>query len=72
MFPIDFGVKRSSAMDIKAEIGFRALECYGFHLDTPYHTYGLPMEGRSSLLNVESKGQGSSALDIEVNMVYGF
>jgi hypothetical protein len=30
---------------------------YAFHLETLYHTYGLLVEGRCSLLNLGSKGQ---------------
>ena len=39
----------------KQKYGFLGLECYAFHLETPYHTYGLPMEGRCSLLNLGVK-----------------
>jgi hypothetical protein len=46
--------------------GFLAVERYCSHLESLYHTYGLPMGGRCSLLNFGSKGQRSSALDIEV------
>jgi hypothetical protein len=46
--------------------GFRASECYPFHLETQYHTYGLPIGGRCFLSNLGSKGQSPSALDNEI------
>ena len=45
---------------------FWGLKCYPFHLGSPYHAYGLLMGQRCSLLNLGSKGQSSSALDIKV------
>jgi hypothetical protein len=39
-------------------------------VESPYHTYELPMGGRCSLLNLESKGQRSSTLDIEVEILF--
>ena len=48
--------------------GFRALDSYPYHLESPYHTYGLPIGGRCSLLILRSKGQRSSALDIKVEI----
>jgi hypothetical protein len=48
--------------------GFRALEHYPYHLDSPYLTYGLPMGGRCSLLILRSKGRRSSALEIKVEI----
>jgi hypothetical protein len=47
---------------------FRALDHYLYHLESPYHTYRLPMGGRCSLLILRSKGQRSSALDIKVEI----
>jgi hypothetical protein len=47
---------------------FRALECYPYHLESPYHAYGLPMGGKCSLFFFRSKGQRSSALDIKVEI----
>jgi hypothetical protein len=47
---------------------FWALEHYPLLLQSPYHTYGLPMRGRCSLLSLGSKGQMSSALVIEVEI----
>jgi hypothetical protein len=48
--------------------GFRALDHYPYHLESPYHTYRLPIGGRSSLLILRSKGERSSALDIKVEI----
>jgi hypothetical protein len=48
--------------------GFRALDTYPYHLESPYHTYRLPIGGKSSLLILRSKGQRSSALDIKVEI----
>jgi hypothetical protein len=48
--------------------GFQALDHYPYHLETPYHTYRLPIGGRSSLLILRSKGQSSGALDIKVEI----
>jgi hypothetical protein len=48
--------------------GFRALEHYPYHLESPYHTYGLPIGGGCFLLILRSKGQRSSALDIKVEI----
>jgi hypothetical protein len=45
MFPTEFGVKsqRSSALVIEVEIWFPGCRvCYTSHLESPYHTYGLP------------------------------
>jgi hypothetical protein len=50
--------------------GFRALDHYPYHLESPYHTYGLYIGGRSSLLILRSKGQRSSALDIKVEILF--
>jgi hypothetical protein len=38
MFPIEFGVKRSIALDIEVEIWFSGSRV------TPYHTYRLPLD----------------------------
>jgi hypothetical protein len=53
--------------------GFRALDHYPYHLESPYDTYRLPIGGRSSLLILRSKGQRSKgqrsgALDIKVEI----
>jgi hypothetical protein len=66
MFLIDFEVKKSNALDIEAEIRFSGSRHYHYHLESPYHTYKLPMGGKYSLLKLGWKGQSSSALDIEV------
>jgi hypothetical protein len=58
--------QRSSALTSKCKYAFQALECYPFHLGTPYQTCRLHMEGSCFLSNLVSKGQRSSALDIEV------
>jgi hypothetical protein len=62
MLLIEFGLKRSSALEIMLEFDFCALECYAFYLETPYHTYGRPMErpmeGRCSLLHLCQKVKG--------------
>ena len=47
-------VKGQVHWTLKKEYCFRALECYAFHLETPYHTYRLPIEGRWSILNLGS------------------
>jgi hypothetical protein len=39
-----------------------------YYLESLYHTYGLPMGERCSLLNLGSKNQRSSALNIEVQI----
>ena len=48
--------------------GFRALDHYPYYLESPYHTYGLPIGGRCTLLILRSKGQRSSELDIKVEI----
>ena len=45
---------------------FPDFQCQPFHLESPYHAYGLPMGQRCFLLNLGSKGQRSSTLDIKV------
>jgi hypothetical protein len=35
--------------------GFQALDHYPYYLESPYHTYRLPIGGRSSLLILRSK-----------------
>jgi hypothetical protein len=47
MFPIDFGVKRSSALNINLEIRFLGSRMLPYYLESPYHTYlDLPKERR--------------------------
>jgi hypothetical protein len=50
--------------------GFRALDSYPYHVESPYHTYGLLIGGSCSLLILRSKGQRSSALDIKVEIQF--
>jgi hypothetical protein len=50
--------------------GFRALDHYPYHLESPYHSYRLPIGGRSSLLILRSKGQRSGALDIKEGILF--
>jgi hypothetical protein len=57
MFPIDFEVQRSNALDIEVEILFQALECYSFHLESPYHTW-TTLGRKMFPIEFESKGQG--------------
>ena len=52
----------------KSECSLQALDCYTYHLESPYHTYRLPMGWRCALLILRSKDQRSSILDIEVEI----
>jgi hypothetical protein len=61
-------VLESSCPSVCRRNGFRALDHYPYHLESPYHTYGLPIGGRYSLLILRSKGQRSSGLDIKVEI----
>jgi hypothetical protein len=62
------GIRLSVCPSVCSHNGFRALECYPYHRESPYHRYRLPMGGRCSLLILKSKGQMSSTLDIKVEI----
>jgi hypothetical protein len=69
MFPIEFGVQRSSALVIEVEM-------YGFHAIEPYPprvklSYRWTTHGRK-MFPIEFGVQRSSALDIKVEILYGF
>jgi hypothetical protein len=53
MFPIEFGVKRSNALDIEVKILFQDSKV------TPYHTYGLPMGYCYQTLSLPTQERGN-------------
>jgi hypothetical protein len=56
MFPIKIGVKGQAHWTLEwSGKTFWALEHYPFHLESPYHTFRLPMGGRCSLSKLGSK-----------------
>jgi hypothetical protein len=44
------GIRLSVRPSVCRRNGFRALDHYPYHLESPYHSYRLPIGGRSSLL----------------------
>jgi hypothetical protein len=72
MFAIDFEVKWSKVKCTghRSRNSFWALDRYPYHLKSPYHTYKLTEGGQCSLLILGSKSQRSSALDIEVEILF--
>ena len=61
------GLPESYCLSIRLQAEwFPDFQCQPFHLESPYHAYGLPVGHRCFLLNLGSKGQRSSALDIKV------
>jgi hypothetical protein len=65
---IGLSVRLSVRPSVCRRTGFRALDHYPYHLESPYRTYGLPIGGRCTLLILRSKGQRSSTLDIKVEI----
>jgi hypothetical protein len=54
------------------ENGFQAVKSYSFHIESPYHSYGLPMGRRWSLSILGSKREKSSVLHNDVGKWFIF
>jgi hypothetical protein len=64
-----FGILELGCPSVCRRNGFRALERYPYHIESPYHTYRLSMEGRCTILILSTiLILRSSALDIKVEI----